>query len=71
MLLRLGYRDGRNGWCGLFLNDGVEWGKRMVKSEDIKEMENVRNGLNCGFVGIVMIIFLHFVNLCGDRKSFE
>ena len=39
MLLRLGYRDGRNGWCGLFLNDGVEWGKRMVKSEDIKEME--------------------------------
>ena len=41
----------------------------MVKSEDIKEMENVRNGLNCGFVGIVMIIFLHFVNLCGDRKA--
>ena len=36
----------------LFVDDGVEWGKWMVKSEDIKEMENVRNGLNCGFVGI-------------------
>ena len=42
----------KNGWCGLFLDDGVEWGKRMLKVEDIKEMENVRNGLNCGLVGI-------------------